>query len=101
MCCGLCSVNTNQGSTANCSTTSHCINDYRLLWTVVCQLLTNKIPPKSKPVFQSSPRVFRRKLLPTTDKELSAIAALANMGSIKIPKVGYSRPAATGIPIRL
>jgi hypothetical protein len=39
-------------------------------------------------IFQSSRCVFSRKLLPTTDKELSAMAALANMGSINIPKAG-------------
>jgi len=39
-------------------------------------------------IFQSNRRVFSLKLLPTTDKELSAIAALANMGSINIPKAG-------------
>ena len=33
-----------------------------------------------------------------TESEEKLIAAAANIGESKIPKVGYSRPAATGIP---
>ena len=39
MCCGLCSVKTNQGSTANSSSISIFINNYRLLWSTICQQL--------------------------------------------------------------
>jgi hypothetical protein len=39
--------------------------------------------------------------LVTTLTELNAIAALATTGLRRIPKVGYSTPAATGIPITL
>ena len=40
MCCGLCFVKTNQGSTANSSSISIFINNYRLLWSTICQQLT-------------------------------------------------------------
>ena len=36
-----------------------------------------------------------------TDTELSVIAALAQIGLIRIPKKGYSTPAATGTPMAL
>ena len=40
---------------------------------------------------------LRRSELPTTDNELKLIAALAQMGLIRIPKNGYKIPAATGM----
>ena len=44
---------------------------------------------------------FNRKLLLTTETELSAIAAPAIMGLSKNPFTGYKIPAAKGIPIAL
>ena len=44
---------------------------------------------------------FSLRLLLTTDTELNAIAAPANMGFNENPQKGYKRPAAIGIPIRL
>ena len=37
--------------------------------------------------------------MPTTDRELSAIAAAAMIGDSRIPSNGYKIPAATGIPM--
>jgi hypothetical protein len=37
-----------------------------------------------------------RNKFPTTERELSVMAALAQMGLIRSPKKGYSTPAATG-----
>lgn len=37
-----------------------------------------------------------RSAFPTTERELRLMAALAQMGVIRMPKKGYSRPAATG-----
>jgi hypothetical protein len=36
-----------------------------------------------------------------TDTELSVIAALAQIGEISVPRLGYNTPAATGTPIAL
>lgn len=44
---------------------------------------------------------FNLRLFPTTETELKAIAAPAIIGSSKNPLKGYSKPAATGIPIKL
>jgi hypothetical protein len=44
---------------------------------------------------------FSRRLLLTTDTELSAIAAPAIIGFSMTPQIGKRMPAATGIPIRL
>lgn len=44
---------------------------------------------------------FNRKLFNTTDTELKAIAALANIGFSSKPFTGNNTPAASGIPIRL
>jgi len=38
----------------------------------------------------------RRRALVTTDNELKLIATLAQTGEIRRPKIGYSKPAATG-----
>jgi hypothetical protein len=47
-------------------------------------------------------RVIRsRSALPITETELKLIAAAAMMGLKRIPKAGYSTPAATGIPTTL
>jgi hypothetical protein len=43
----------------------------------------------------------KRRALPTTDKELMLIAALANIELSNNPKNGTSNPAATGIPSTL
>jgi len=46
-----------------------------------------------------SARVDRsRRALPITDTELRDMAAAAMTGDSRIPKKGYSRPAATGTP---
>lgn len=45
--------------------------------------------------------IFNRKLLATTDTELSAIAPPAIIGLSKNPLMGYSIPAASGMPMRL
>src|SRR5690606_37844491 len=50
--------------------------------------------------YSSFERLSRR-LLVTTDTELSAMAAPAIIGSNRKPLKGYSSPAAMGIPIRL
>jgi hypothetical protein len=39
-----------------------------------------------------------RRALPTTDRELKLMAALAPMGLMRMPQNGYSTPAATGTP---
>ena len=44
---------------------------------------------------------FNRKLFNTTDTELKAIAALANIGFNSSPFIGNKTPAANGIPITL
>ena len=44
---------------------------------------------------------FKLKLLSTTLTELQAMAALAIIGFSKMPYMGNSTPAATGMPIRL
>lgn len=44
---------------------------------------------------------FNRKLFNTTDTELNAIAALANIGFNNSPLTGNKTPAANGIPITL
>src|SRR5438045_3611089 len=43
----------------------------------------------------------RRRLFDTTLTELNAIAALARIGLRRMPKNGYSAPAATGMPTTL
>ena len=42
-----------------------------------------------------------RRALPTTDRELKPIAALAQIGSIRMPVNGYKTPAATGTLAKL
>jgi hypothetical protein len=44
---------------------------------------------------------LRRKAFEITDTELSVIAALAQIGLIRVPVNGYSAPAATGTPTAL
>lgn len=44
---------------------------------------------------------FRLRLFSTTETELNAIAALANMGFSNNPLNGNNIPAAIGIPIKL
>ena len=44
---------------------------------------------------------FNRKLFNTTETELNAIAALANIGFSNNPFTGYKTPAAKGMPIML
>ena len=41
---------------------------------------------------------FNRKLFNTTDTELKAIAALANIGFNRSPFIGRTTPAANGVP---
>ena len=41
---------------------------------------------------------LRRRALDTTETELRAIAAAANIGFSRMPKDGYSAPAAIGMP---
>lgn len=41
---------------------------------------------------------FSLKELAITETELKLIAAAANIGESKIPKIGYNNPAATGTP---
>ena len=43
----------------------------------------------------------KRSALPITDTELSDIAAAAIIGDSRMPKNGYSTPAATGTPMLL
>ena len=43
----------------------------------------------------------RRSAFPITETELKLIAAAAMMGLRRMPKAGYSAPAATGIPMTL
>ena len=45
--------------------------------------------------------LFNNKELLTTETELKAIASAACTGFNKIPNVGYSAPAAIGIPKQL
>ncbi len=42
-----------------------------------------------------------RSALPTTDRELNVMAALAMTGERRRPNAGYSAPAATGTPTTL
>ena len=51
-------------------------------------------------IFHSSARRSRRAFR-ITDTELKVIAALAQIGLIRIPVTGYSTPAATGTPTAL
>lgn len=44
---------------------------------------------------------FSRRLFVTTDTELKAMAAAANIGFSRKPVKGYSTPAAIGIPVTL
>ncbi len=44
---------------------------------------------------------LRRKAFEITETELSVIAALAQIGLIRVPVNGYSTPAATGTPTAL
>ncbi len=54
------------------------------------------------PLFRRQPAKRRsRSELLTTVTELAAIAALAKTGESRIPKNGYSTPAASGMPNRL
>lgn len=46
-------------------------------------------------------RDLRRKEFPTTETELSAIAAAAMTGLNRMPNTGYRMPAATGTPAAL
>ena len=45
-----------------------------------------------------SDNVRNRKAFPITDTELNVIAAAASIGLSKMPKTGYSTPAAIGTP---
>jgi hypothetical protein len=45
--------------------------------------------------------LLRRNAFDTTETELIAIAAAANIGLSRMPKKGYSTPAAIGIPTEL
>jgi hypothetical protein len=48
--------------------------------------------------YQASLARRNRSAFVTTDTELNAIAAPANIGESRIPKAGYSTPAARGMP---
>lgn len=59
---------------------------------VLCQRIVRQIHTAAR---------LKRKALVTTDTELSAMAAPANMGDSSSPNTGYSTPAAIGMPSAL
>ena len=60
---------------------------------------TSRSPSTPAPSYSRTAR--SRRALPTTDTELSAMAAAAITGDSRMPATGYSTPAATGMPTTL
>ena len=70
----------------------------RLIFCIV--FISNPLFAKNQ-YFDEGINLFNNKELLTTETELKAIASAAYTGFNKIPKVGYSTPAAIGIPKQL